>query len=139
MVRSRKVKANSSDAHTIHTHTHTPKNPCRDTQRHGRADSAGSDHRGLLVFMSPLFRLSPLHSCVLTHCRSIIAPPRPRSDMKVPWNVWMCARPAAAVRSGTPERRGVCVTQRRREWPRLASNKWLFNDFCSLSGGSGTP
>lgn len=113
MVRSNKVKANGSEAHnTQNTHRRTPKIPCRDTERRGRADSAGIDHRGLLVFMSPLSRLSPLHSCVLTHTGSIIAPPRPRSDMKVPWCVWMCARRAAAARSETAGReRGVCHPQ----------------------------
>lgn len=85
-------------AHATHTQ---PRKTHRDV-----ADSAGTDHRGLLVFMSPLSRLSPLLSCVLTHSGSIIGSLLLRSDMKVPWNVWMRARPTV-VRSGTCKK-GVC-------------------------------
>lgn len=116
--------------HTTHTHTPSKKqnkksSPCRGTRRRTRRPAlAGIDHRGLLVFMSPLSRLSPLLSCVLTHSGSIIVPPRLRSDVKVPWSVRRRARAAAAARSGTREScRGVHVTHSRRG--RVASPRLL--------------
>lgn len=61
------MKANSNDKHTRHIQL-------RETHR-DMADSAGIDHRGLLVFMSPLSQLSLdwAHTLWVDNCVSSVA------------------------------------------------------------------